>query len=234
LSREQILGVARQFIETEGLQGLSFPRLAEHLNSGTSSIYSYFRSKGELVATIIDDVTTEMYIRLPKIGNGPWDQEIVSHFVAMRDLLRSTPVYREVFTYRVETVFQGSRMAPFILQRVEDSLGVFVRGGLTPDEAVEALNMFTSYLMAYVLVEHGMEVEGDETIKQLSALAIREVAADLPMLAAIKDFFGEAQALGDELYEFGLNLLVSGLCVEHASLTRGSGGLAVRSGRAVK
>ena len=217
LSREEILGAARLFVETNGLRELSFPRLAEHLNAGASSLYSYFQSKDELLATILDDVTAEMYLRLPEIGDGPWDEEIVEHFVAFRGLLRRTPVYREVFAYRTQTLFQGSRMAPFILRRVEDNLALFVRGGLTVDEAVEAFNAFSSYARAYVLVEHGIEEEGDERIRHISAVVLQEMAADLPILAAIGNFT-RIQALGDDLYRYGLTLLVAGLCVEHPVL----------------
>src|SRR2546423_1534452 len=125
LSRQEILGVARQFIETEGLRELTFPRLAKQLNAGASSLYSYFATKDDLLATLVDDVTTEMYLQLSRLGDGPWDEEIIEHFVNFRGLLERTPVYREVFTFRTQTLFRGSRMAPFILRTVDENLSLF-------------------------------------------------------------------------------------------------------------
>ena len=217
LSREEILGVARQFIETDGLADLSFPRLAHLLNASATSIYSYFKTKDELLASVIDDVTAEMYLRLPKIGDGPWDKEIVEHFVAMRGLLQRTSVYREVFAFRAQTLFQGSKMAPFVTRRVEDILALFVRSGLSPDEAVRALNAFSSYARAFVLVEHGQDEERDEQLLQMAKFMFTEVAADLPRVASI-DNLSQALRLGDDLYRFGLNLLVSGLRRRHPTL----------------
>jgi AcrR family transcriptional regulator len=234
LSRAEILGVARQFIETDGLEALSFPRLAESMNAGTSSLRTYFQTKGELLATLVDDVTTEMYLRLPEIGDGYWDQEVVEHFVCFRGLLQRTPVYREVFTYRTQTLFEGSRMGPFVLRRLESNLALFVRGGLTSEEAVEAFNAFHTYTRAFVLIEHGTEEEGAQRVRQLSSLVLQEAPADLPMMAAAD--MVQIQALNDDLYRFGLRLLVAGLCVEHPVLevTRASEPRKVPTGRAAK
>jgi hypothetical protein len=113
-------------------------------------------------------------------------------------------------------------MTPFILRNVEDSLALFVRAGLTPDQAVEAFNAFSSYTRAFVLVEHSIEAEGDERIRQLNSVVLKEVAADLPMVAAIENL-ANIQALGDDLYRFGLQLLVAGLCREHPLLQPGRG-----------
>lgn len=217
LSRPEILAVARQLIEMEGLQALTFPSLAEHLNSGASSIYSYFENKEALVAAVIDDVTTEMYLRLPGVGDGPWNEEVVAHFAAFRGLLQQTPVYREVFSYQAQTLFHGSRMAPFILRRVEENLELFVRAGLTIDEAVSAFNAFSSFTRAFALVEHGMQEDEDERVRQLNQVVMMEVAAELPLVRRIDDL-SKLRALGDDLYLHGLSLLVAGLCSEYPHL----------------
>lgn len=220
LSREEILGVARQFIETDGLAELSFPRLAQLLSASATSIYSYFSTKDELVSAVVDDVTAEMYLRLPKIGDGPWDKEVVEHFVAMRSLLQRSSVYREVFAFRAQTLFQGSKMAPFVTRRVEDILALFVRAGLTPDEAVRAFNAFSSYGRAFVLVEHSQDEERDTQLLQLARFMFTDVAAGLPRVGSI-DNLSHALRLGDDLYRFGLNLLVSGLRHRHPILRAG-------------
>lgn len=220
LSREEILDAARKFVEHHGLQPLSFPRLAKELGAGTTSLYWYFHSKEELLAALVDEVTREMFLRLTPVGDGPWDEEIVEQHVAFRALLRSSPVYREVFAYSAQTLFLRSRMAPVILRNTENHLALFARAGLSPDEAARAFNAFSVYTRAFVLVEHGIDEEQiDADALQLINFALAKVAVDLPALGSLESFdsmFG----LGDELYRRGLRLLVAGLREMYPALRR--------------
>src|SRR6202050_309032 len=100
LSREEILDGAQELVEAQGLQQLSMPALAKQLKSGVTSIYWYFRSKDDLLEALTDRVTRDMYLKLPPIGDGAWDEELVGYFTAFRNLLEATPIYREVFAYR--------------------------------------------------------------------------------------------------------------------------------------
>src|SRR2546429_4120091 len=93
LSAETILDAAEQIVDRDGLHALSMPALARELGSGVTSIYWYFRSKDELVVALADRVEQHLYARLPPVGDGPWDDELVAYFSAYRDLMHRTPVY---------------------------------------------------------------------------------------------------------------------------------------------
>src|SRR5271168_1493138 len=82
LSREEILDAAQELVEAQGLQQLSMPALAKQLKSGVTSIYWYFRSKDDLLEALTDRVTRDMYLKLPPIGDGAWDDELVDYFTA--------------------------------------------------------------------------------------------------------------------------------------------------------
>ena len=218
LSREEILGAARALIESDGLQQLGFPRLARQLKAGASSLYWYFPSRDDLLAALVDEVTREMYLRLAPIGDGPWDEEIVAYHVAFRRLLESTPIYREVFAYRAQTLFLGSRMAPHLLRSIEAALAMFVRAGLTPDDAAQAFNAFSVYTRAFVLIEHGIdEEEIDEHSLELINFSMAKLAADLPAVGSL-DGVEAMVSLGDAVFRAGLRLLVGGLCERYPKL----------------
>ena len=220
LSREEILGAARALIESDGLEQLSFPRLGKQLNAGASSLYWYFHSKDDLLAALVDEVTKEMYLRLAPMGDGPWDDEVIAHHVAFRGLLESSPVYREVFAFRAHTLFLGSRLTPHLLRSIEDDLAVFVRAGLTPDEAAFAFNAFSVYTRTFVVIEKGIdEEEIDESALQMINFALAKVAADLPALGSL-DGFEPLVQVDDDLYDTGLRLLVVGLCARFPVLRR--------------
>ena len=234
LSKEEILVAARHFIERDGLQELSFPRLAKELKAAPTSLYWYFHSKDELLAALVDDVTREMFLRLDPVGDGPWDEEIVEYHVRFRALLGTSPVYRDVFGYRSQTLFGRSRMAPFILRNIEDDLAMFVRAGLTPDEAAKVFNAFSVFTRAFVLVEQGTAAEGiDQNALDLIAFTFAKVKADLPAASRL-DSVLQIMNLDDERFRLGLRFLVVGLCEEYPALRRTRGKRAARAKAAAR
>ncbi|MGE3328254.1 MAG: TetR/AcrR family transcriptional regulator, partial [Acidimicrobiia bacterium] len=100
MSRDEILDAARHLIALHGMRQLSMPGLARELGSGVTSIYWYFRNKDELLESLATEAIRESSLRLPPVGDGPWDEELVEYFGAFRALLHSNPVYREIGTYR--------------------------------------------------------------------------------------------------------------------------------------
>jgi AcrR family transcriptional regulator len=220
LSREEILAAARQFIEEHGLVELSFPRLAKELKAAPTSLYWYFHTKDELLAGLVDEVTREMYLRLEPIGDGPWDEEIVEYHVRFRALLTSSPVYRDVFGYRAQALFGLSRMTPFILRSIEDDLALFVRAGLSPDEAAHVFNLFSVYTRAFVLIEHHSTAEElDQDAIDLITFTFTKVKADLPAASRL-DSVMQIMFLDDERFRMGLRFLVAGLCERYPALRR--------------
>jgi AcrR family transcriptional regulator len=236
LSREEILVAARRFIERDGLHELSFPRLAKELKAAPTSLYWYFHSKDELLAALVDDVTKELYLRLDPIGDGPWDKEIIEYHLRFRALLSSSPVYRDVFGFRAQALFGRSRMTPFILRSIEDDLALFVRAGLSPDDAAKVFNLFSVYTRAFVLVEHNTAAEEiDQEAIELITFTFAKVKADLPAASRLDNVL-QIMILDDERFRMGLRFLVAGLCQRYPALRRSAGraagGATRRSGRA--
>jgi AcrR family transcriptional regulator len=183
-------------------------------------LYWYFRSKDDLLAALVDEVTREMFFRLAPMGPGPWDEEIVEYHVAFRGLLEESPVYREIFAFRAQALFLRSRMAPALLRNIEDDLAVFVRAGLTPDEAADAFNAFSVYTRAFVLVEHRLDQDRlDDTALPLLNYLLKEMSADTPSASSLPGL-EVVLRLDDEVFRFGLQLLVAGLCDRYPSLRK--------------
>jgi AcrR family transcriptional regulator len=208
LSEAEILDGAKELVEAHGLHQLSMPALARHLSSGVTSIYWYFRSKDDLLEALTDRVTREMYRALPPVGDGPWDDELVEYFVAFRDLLESTPIYREVFAYRARLLFLRSAMGPAMLRRLEEGLSLFTRAGLSPAQAADAFNACSNYTRGFVILEHGLE--GEEVDDAASSQLHRLDRTEFPTLSELSDF-EKVMWLDDEQFRFGLRLLVEGI-----------------------
>src|ERR1700728_1770391 len=213
LSREEILDGAQELVEAQGLQQLSMPALAKRLKSGVTSIYWYFRSKDDLLEALTDRVTRDMYLKLPPIGDGAWDEELVGYFTAFRNLLEATPIYREVFAYRASLLFTRAAIAPALFRRLDDGLSLFMRAGLTAEQAAEAFNACSNFTRGFVIVEHGIEAEAvDETMtEKLHHLD----ASKFPTLGQLDDF-ERVVWLDDNQFQFGLRLLIAGIRQQYA------------------
>ncbi|HEY1829506.1 MAG TPA: TetR/AcrR family transcriptional regulator [Acidimicrobiales bacterium] len=208
LSREEILDGAQELVEAEGLHQLSMPALAKHLKSGVTSIYWYFRSKDDLVEALTDRVTKDMYLKLPPIGEGAWDEELVGYFSAFRNLLEATPIYREVFAYRARLLFTRAAFAPVLFRRLDDGLSLFMRAGLSAEQAAEAFNACSNFTRGFVILEHGLESESvdPEMTEKLHHLD----SSKFPTLGQLEDF-ERVMWLDDDQFQFGLRLLIAGI-----------------------
>jgi len=213
LSREEILDGAQELVEAQGLQQLSMPALAKHLKSGVTSIYWYFRSKDDLLEALTDRVTKDMYLKLPPIGDGAWDDELVGYFTAFRNLLEATPIYREVFAYRARLLFTRAAFAPAIFRRLDDGLSLFMRAGLSAEQAAEAFNACSNFTRGFVILEHGLE---SESVDPAMTEKLHHIdASKFPTLGQLEDF-DRVMWLDDNQFQFGLRLLIAGIRQQYA------------------
>jgi AcrR family transcriptional regulator len=65
LDREAIADAALRLVDAEGLDALSMRRLAADLGVGTMTLYSYVRTKDELLALVVDAVMAEVVVPGP-------------------------------------------------------------------------------------------------------------------------------------------------------------------------
>ena len=99
LSRDEILDAAVALAETEGLNQLSMPALARRLQCAAMSIYKYFRNKDDLLDALAHRVVHDLHGRLPPVGDGPWNVELVAYFVAVRERMENFAAWREIVLY---------------------------------------------------------------------------------------------------------------------------------------
>ncbi len=224
LSQEEILEAATQLIEKNGLAQLSMGALAKRMNSGVTSIYWYFRSKDELLQALTDRVSYQIYHDLPPFGDGPWHEELYRYFAEFRIVTETSPVYREVFAYRIQFLFERAAMRPSVLHHLEFGLSYLVQNGLSLEEATVAFNASSNFVRGFVILEHGLETGrssngqgGDRTDESQPNYVD---ASKYPLIAKIG--LSRIANLGNEQFESGLRLLIGGVraSVTSANLTK--------------
>jgi len=212
MSREEILAGARKLIERKGLRELSMPGLARSLRCGVTSLYWYFRSKDDLLVALAEEVATELYQRLPPIGDRPWDRELEACFVAFREEALLAPVYLALFKHHARFLFSRPGVAQMIVRRLEDVTAMLVRAGLSAEQAAHSYGVCSAYTRGFVLLERGLVGENPEAgvEEAIDRTVARLDPKEFPTLTQLPSF-ERAMRLDDAQFRLGLRLLIEGI-----------------------
>jgi AcrR family transcriptional regulator len=212
LNRDAIVDAALRVIDAEGLDALSMRRVAEELDTGAASLYAHVSGKDELIEEVLDRVHAEIAAVQPALVPDPanWQEQLKELmrrgrdvFAAHRDLARAA-------------MAQGIPTGANALLNIESMLALLRAAGL-PDKVIAyAVASLSNYLTAAVLetsLHRASGADGAEYFRQVRAYFASLPADRFPhIVAMVEPLTREA---GDERFEFGLDLLVSGLA-KHA------------------
>jgi AcrR family transcriptional regulator len=162
LDRDRIIAAAIEFIETEGLPGLTMRRLGERLGVEAMSLYRYVPGKEDLLDAVVDSLVLKM----------DWDGEVLSTPQdGWQDFLQRLAhgVRRVALEHPRAFPLVASRPpeAPWLrpplrsIHWVETFLSALTSEGFSEDAAVGGYRAFTSFLLGHLLLEvaiHGADV----------------------------------------------------------------------------
>ena len=214
LSRRQIVEVALQIADEEGLDAVSIRRLARELRSGAMSIYHYFQSRDELLDLMSDQVAAEMLVhRLP----GDWRDALRAIAHHSRDAFLRHPWLLKKLQHR-------PCVSPNLMRHIEQSAqavsGLAERGidGPLVTGIVLAAEDYTIGFTLRELAagEHGDGVRGlaRRLHEQSGEPHVRYLldSGEFPMLAQSIARDGAAPRLG---FDDGLSWLLDGFAARH-------------------
>ena len=140
LSRKQIVDVALQIADEEGLDAVSMRRLARELRSGAMSIYHYFQSREELLDLMGDTVAAEMLVdALPE----DWRE-------ALRAIAHRTRASFLKHPWLLPTLQDRPRVSPNLMRHIEQSAQSVIALGEVGAGIVFAVD---DYTIGYTLRE---------------------------------------------------------------------------------
>jgi AcrR family transcriptional regulator len=111
LSRAQIVRVALEVADAEGLDAVSIRRLARELRSGAMSIYHYFASRDELLELMAETVAAEMLV--PELPDD-WRAALKAIAERSRATFKAHP-------WMLATLSERPRVTPNLLRHVEQT-----------------------------------------------------------------------------------------------------------------
>jgi len=219
LAIEQIIDAAVQIADADGLAAVTMRRVAERLNVGAMSLYTYVPGKAELLDVMLDEVYGET--RLPDDEGDGWRSRLEALAREDWDLYQRHPWVLQVSVAR-------SALGPNEIAVFETALRAVAGLGLTGREMVSVVSLVGSYVRgaAQTAIDAAGVAErtgvSDEEWWEARAPVFDEYydATQYPTLASL-DLEGAFDPVDDgveyhlqlavESFEFGLHRVLDGI-----------------------
>jgi AcrR family transcriptional regulator len=207
LNRQTVVDAALALVDLEGLEALTFRRLAGDLGVTPMALYRYVSSKDELLAAMKDRVFEQF--ELPDNSISRWQDRL-------RMLGRS---YRRVLLAHPSAAAfeQSGASAPSVdgLRVVEVILGVLRQAGFSLEQAAVLHETLSQFVLALVLLETGgggarSVEELDLVRRELRAKLLFVPASEFPNVIEAADYLcGRTER--EAAFELALDLVIGGL-----------------------
>lgn len=201
LTAAQIVDAAIRVIDEHGLEGHSMRQLGAELGVDPMAVYYHVPNKAALYDLIADRVMSEIRMA-PVPAGGDRVEALVATGSAWMEALMKHPRLVPLLSVRSVRTPQGIRS-------IEGLIGLLYDAGLTPGEALTAIDCFAWYVFgaanAYAAHRTHSEFTEDTSMDRLKELPLDE----LPNFARIMT---EAEYGGFDIeFETGLRALARGL-----------------------
>lgn len=210
LSPEAIVTAALHVVDKDGIDALSMRRVAQELGTGAASLYAHVDGRDALVGLVLDRVRAD--IQCPPPDPGRWQEQV-------KDVMRRS---RAVLgdhgdLGRLLATESGAPAGENAMRVAEGVLAILRAGGLPQQVcayAVDTLALFVNGTVAgdaarAARTTPALERDRD-TFAERAPASYGGLPADrFPMITGMVDEL--TRDVGDERFEFGLDLLVSGL-----------------------
>jgi TetR/AcrR family tetracycline transcriptional repressor len=210
VSRDAIVAAALALLAENGLDAVSFRRIAARLGVSGPTLYWHVENKRQLMDLMAEALLEGAGVTPSTPGDAPWWEWLREQAVRMFQAL--------IATRDAPRVLAGNRPSEENLGDLERSLGVLVDGGLTPLDAQQTLFALGAYVLGSA-TEWQAEAERTRTTPACApdeARALRlEALAAQPLLVAA--FTEKVSLPHTATFEFGLDLLIDGLRTRYAS-----------------
>lgn len=207
LTREQIVAAAIAIVDREGLDTLSMRKLATELGVGTMSLYYHVPDKSALYDLILEAVMSEIDLSRDDAA-APAEERLVALGYALRNALLAHP-------HAVPIALNRSLRTPRQLKPIEHLLGVMYELGLSPTDAMSAVEVVGHYVFgstaAYATQLAETRFHDPERGQEPAGITPEEFPN---LVRAAK----EAESVGwDGNFDRGLRALVKGVVLDRLS-----------------
>ncbi|MEV6674595.1 TetR/AcrR family transcriptional regulator C-terminal domain-containing protein [Streptomyces sp. NPDC051162] len=148
LSREQIVSVALELLDADGIDALSMRKLGTRLNAGATSLYTHVTNKDELVELVVDEIYGEVEVPDATGTREEWRSAVISCARSVRSVFHRHP-------WVVSALGEAGvvSLGPNAMRLSEGMLGIFEEAGFSLEQADLAVNAVVSYTIGVSTTE---------------------------------------------------------------------------------
>jgi AcrR family transcriptional regulator len=212
LTREAIVRRALEIGDEEGLEAVSVRRVASELGVTPMALYRHVRDKNDLYNAMLDAVIADFDANAGITPSMSWQEQARRGLMNAVELLTARPV-----TLPLQIAYQGP-LTPNIARSLEASLGILLRAGFPPPDAVSLARMIPVVLAGLLLLYRAGPVdsigeEERERFRRMGELQVLDLpAADFPLLRRHARLIGESVFPDTDLWlHRAIDLIVAGL-----------------------
>ena len=207
LNRERIVDAAMVLLLDQGYEAVSMRKVAQALNTGPASLYAHVANKKELDQLLLDRAAQGIEFSEPDPER--WQEQLKD---LMRSMLKMLRTYPGVARAAIGQVPLGERA----MESTENMLSI-LKAGKVPDQAAAwAVDLIPLFITATAFEESVQGAGGwtEEDVAQYVG-GLRQFFAGLPaekfpVTIALAGALTSG-AMGDERFEFGVQVIVAGL-----------------------
>ncbi|MBT2565316.1 TetR/AcrR family transcriptional regulator C-terminal domain-containing protein [Arthrobacter sp. ISL-85] len=206
MSRDVVLSTALELIDAEGLDALTMRRLGQELGRDPMSLYRYAANR----ADVLDGVTEIVLDELAIFADEPdWQAQLRRIAHDLRLLALRHPNVVPLLVTRPLSTPLGLRPLG-TLRPLEQILGLFIRAGFSPTDALHVYRAYYGFLYGHILNELQEYIVDPEENEALLRLGLHRLPAKaFPHLRALGPVLADYD--GDAELDQGLTILLSGL-----------------------
>jgi AcrR family transcriptional regulator len=212
LSKDAVVDAALAILRSDGLEAVTMRRVAAALDTGAMSLYVYVSGREGLLLAMLDRVTATIELEAPDPSR--WRAQLYSLLRRMHHALVAHPGIAAM-------TLADSPTTEAVLLLTENLLGILLAGGLDPQDAAWACDIFVLLVTAAAREDDVRRPRGrsDDGGRQEHADTLYETFAGLPpdrfpLIAA-----HAAQMVagdGDERFRFAVDVVVDGVVARAA------------------
>jgi AcrR family transcriptional regulator len=211
LSQEAVVDAALAILKSDGLEAVTMRRVAAALDTGAASLYVYVSGREGLLQAMLDRVTATIDLEAPDPSR--WRPQLHSLLLRMHQALVTHPGIAAMTLADPPTT-------EAVLLLAENLLGILLAGGLDPQDAAWACDIFVLLVTAAAREDDVRRPRGrSDDDRQSQVDDVYNTFAGLP-----PDRFpliaGHAAQMvagdGDERFRFAIDVVVDGMLARAA------------------
>ena len=205
LSKERVLRAAVELADREGIDALSMRRLAKDLGVEAMSLYNHVANKDEILAGMIDLVTSE--VENPSTANGlDWK-------AAIRRTAISSPDAFLRHRWSCPLMMKIAAMIPSRMVWMESLLQTLREAGFSPNLTHHAYHALDAHITGFTLWQVNFPFTNREELIEMAGTFLQEIPAEeYPyVMEHAQEHLDEPDPNEPSEFEFGLDLILDGL-----------------------